>query len=72
MFTLLKILVVGAVIVVGLGFALQYVPGSDAAGWGKKAAEYGIKGARGSKALVQSFAKTVKEGTSEKPAPGEE
>ena len=72
MFTLLKVIVIGAVIVVALGFGLQYIPGSDAAQWGKKAAEYGIKGARGSKALVQSFAKTVKEGTSETSAPGEE
>ena len=72
MFTLIKIVVIGAVIVVGLGFALQYIPGSDASEWGRKAAVYGIKGARGSKSLVQSFAKGIKEGTKESPAPEEE
>ncbi len=63
MFTLLKIVVIGIVVVVGIGFALSYFPGSDASEWGEMAARYGIKGARGTKTLVQSFAKGLKEGT---------
>ena len=72
MWTLFKIFVICVVIVVGLGFALQYMPGADAAEWGKKAAQYGIKGARGSKALIGSFASTIKEGPAEEKAPPDE
>jgi hypothetical protein len=64
MFGLFKVLILVVVVMVGVGFALEYLPGKDAekaADWGKKAAQYGMKGARGSMTLFKSFVKEVKE-----------
>ncbi len=69
MYTHIKIVEIGIVLVVGLGFALSYIPGSDASKWGEMAARYGIKGARGTKTLVESFAKGLKEGTGDDEKP---
>ena len=46
MFGLFKIVILVVVVMVGVGFALEYLPGKDAekaADWGKKAAKYGMK-----------------------------
>ncbi len=61
MFGLLKVIVVIVILMVGVGFALEYLPGSDAADWGKKAAQYGMKGARGSMTVVSTFVSEIKE-----------
>jgi hypothetical protein len=64
MFGLFKVLIVVVVVMVGVGFALERLPGKDgekAADWGKTAAKYGMKGARGSMSLFKSFVKEVKE-----------
>ncbi len=64
MFGLLKVVILVVVVMVGVGFALEYLPGSDAEKakeWGKKAAQYGLKGARGSMSVFKSFVEEVKE-----------
>ncbi len=64
MFGLLKILILVVVVMVGVGFGMEYLPGKDAekaADWGKKAAKYGMKGARGSMTLFKSFVEEAKE-----------
>ncbi len=64
MFGLFKIAILIVVVMVGVGFALEYLPGKDAekaADWGKKAAKYGLKGARGSMCLLKTFVEEVKE-----------
>lgn len=65
MFSLLKVIVILVVVMVGIGFALEYLPGSDAAKWGKTAAKYGMKGARGSMTLYESLIAEVKARTAE-------
>ena len=72
MFGLLKILIFIVVIMIGLGFALEYLPGSDAMEWGKKAAKYGMKGARGSVGVFSGLIEVAKAELDKKNAEGGE
>ena len=61
MWGLFKVLIVIVVIMVGLGFALEYMPGADVSTWGKACARFGVKGARGSMNVFGALVAEVKE-----------
>ncbi len=61
MWGLMKMVIVIVVIMVGLGFALEYMPGADLNTWGKATARFGVKGARGSMSVFGALVAEVKE-----------